>query len=207
MSGTNVSHNAQNANRCSAVDVYPRGVIALHWLLAVALLVELALGWWMQELPKTPPGLRAGWFNLHKSIGITVALALPLRIWWGVTRAKLPRDALPAWQWHASQAAHWALYACMVVMPLSGYLGSTFTKYPVRYFGLTLPDWNRDWPAAKELMSSIHWASVWLFVLLLAAHVAAALWHWSRSDGVCARMGMPPFPHTNEGSARAHQPG
>jgi cytochrome b561 len=207
MSGTNVSHNAQNANRCSAVDVYPRGVIALHWLLAVALLVELALGWWMQELPKTPPGLRAGWFNLHKSIGITVALALPLRIWWGLTRAKLPQGALPAWQWHASQAAHWALYACMVVMPLSGYLGSTFTKYPVRYFGLTLPDWNRDWPAAKELMSSIHWASVWLFVLLLAAHVAAALWHWSRSDGVCARMGMPPFPHTNEGSPRAHQPG
>jgi cytochrome b561 len=207
MSGTNVSHNAQNANRCSAVDVYPRGVIALHWLLAVALLVELALGWWMQELPKTPPGLRAGWFNLHKSIGITVALALPLRIWWGLTRAKLPQGALPAWQWHASQAAHWALYACMVVMPLSGYLGSTFTKYPVRYFGLTLPDWNRDWPAAKELMSSIHWASVWLFVLLLVGHVAAALWHWSRSDGVCARMGMPPLPHTNEGSPRAHQPG
>jgi cytochrome b561 len=204
MSSRNASRGAHDN---SAVDVYPRGVIVLHWLLALALVAELVLGWWMQALPKAPLGLRAGWFNLHKSIGITVALALPLRIWWGVTRAKLPRDALPAWQWQASQAAHWALYACMVVMPLSGYLGSTFTKYPVRYFGVTLPDWNRDWPAAKELMSSIHWASAWLFVLLLAAHVAAALWHWSRGDGVCARMGMPPLPHTNEGSPRAHLPG
>jgi cytochrome b561 len=204
MSSRNASRGAHDN---SAVDVYPRGVIVLHWLLALALVAEIGLGWWMQELPKAPPGLRAGWFNLHKSIGITVALALPLRIWWGVTRAKLPPDALPRWQWQASQAAHWALYACMVAMPLSGYLGSTFTKYPVRYFGITLPDWNRDWPAAKELMSSIHWASVWLFVLLLAVHVVAALWHWSRGDGVCARMGMPALPHSNEGSPRAHLPG
>jgi cytochrome b561 len=204
MSSRNASPQARGN---SSVDVYPRGVIALHWLLALALVAELVLGWWMQELPKAPPGLRAGWFNLHKSIGLTVALALPLRIWWGLTRAKLPRGALPAWQWHASQAAHWMLYACMVVMPLSGYLGSTFTRYPVRYFGITLPDWNRDWPAAKALMSSIHWASAWLFVLLLAVHVAAALWHWSRGDGVCARMGMPALPHTNEGSARAHLSG
>lgn len=201
MSSTNASHSAHD---CSAVDVYPRGVIALHWLLALALAAELALGWWMQELPKAPPGLRAGWFNLHKSIGITVALVLPLRIVWGVTRAKLPRDALPRWQWQASQAAHWALYACMIVMPLSGYLGSTFTRYPVRFFGMALPDWHRDWPAAKALMSSIHTASAWLFVLLLALHVAAALWHWSRDDGICTRMGMPRLPRADADEGRGH---
>jgi cytochrome b561 len=204
MSSTHVSREPHGN---PAVDLYPRGVIALHWLIALALGAELALGWWMQELPKAPPGLRAGWFNLHKSIGITVALALPLRIWWGVTRARLPHDALPRWQRRMSQAAHWALYACMVAMPLSGYLGSTFTRYPVRYFGVALPDWNRDWPAAKALMSSVHWASVWLFVLLLAVHIAAALWHWSRRDGICTRMGMPLLPHADEGSAHAHLPG
>jgi cytochrome b561 len=76
----------------------------------------------------------------------------------------------------------------MLVMPLSGLLGSMFTRYPVRYFGLALPAWNHEWPAAKQLMSSIHYGAAWVFMALIALHIAAALWHWSRRDGVIGRM-------------------
>ena len=51
--------------------------------------------------------------------------------------------------------------------------------------------YNRDWPAAKHLMSSIHYAAVCVFMAVLALHVAAALWHWWRRDGVAERMGLP----------------
>jgi cytochrome b561 len=174
-----------------AVIRYSRAAIALHWILAFALFAQLALGWWMLGLPKSPAGLRAGWFNLHKSIGLTIALLVVLRLVWRLTQADPAATLLPRWQRRAARWAHRLLYACMAAMPLSGYLGSTFTRYPVRYFGMVLPQWNHDWPAAKQLMSSLHYAVAWAFMALLALHVAAALWHWSQRDGVTDRMGVP----------------
>lgn len=178
---------------CSTTNAYTRAAIAIHWLIALALVGQLALGWWMLDIPKSPPGLRAGWFNLHKSIGITLALLVLLRIAWRARRPVAPDASLPRWQRSAARLTHAALYASMLVVPLSGYLGSTFTRYPVKYFGLVLPQWNSEWPAAKELMSSVHYGAVWLLMALIALHVAAALWHWLRRDGVCARMGVPPL--------------
>lgn len=172
-------------------NAHHRITVVLHWVLALSLLAQLALGWWMLDIPKSPPGLRAGWFNLHKSIGLTIFLIVLAQIAWRVRQPVPGHSTLPAWQRRAARLTHGLLYLCMLVIPLSGYLGSTFTRYPVRYFGVVLPDWNRDWPAAKQLMSNIHLAAVWLFMALVALHVAAALWHWWQRDGVSSRMGLP----------------
>lgn len=169
---------------------YSRFAVALHWALAAALFAELALGWWMLDVPKTPPGLRAGWFNLHKSIGLTIALVVLVRLAWRATHPVPGMGALPEWQRQAARLAHAALYLCMVIIPLSGYLGSSFSGYPVRCFGVVLPDWGGDWPAAKALMSVVHEGASWAFTALLALHVGAALWHWSRGDAISARMGL-----------------
>jgi cytochrome b561 len=187
------------ANSSPAVNGYTRIAVAVHWLLALALFAQLALGWWMLDIPKSPPGLRAGWFNLHKSIGLSIAFVVLLRVVWRTTHPVAADASLPSWQRMAARANHAALYALMLVIPLSGYLGSTFTRYPVRYFGIVLPDWNRDWPAAKQLMSGIHYAAVWLLMALIAVHIAAALWHWWRRDTVCARMGLPALRPLNGG--------
>lgn len=173
---------------------YRHATVVLHWVLAAALLVQVALGWWMLDLPKSPPGLRAGWFNLHKSIGLTVALVVLVQIAWRARYCVPSHASLPEWQRRAARVTHALLYLCMLAIPVSGYLGSTFTRYPVRYFGVVLPDWNRDWPAAKELMSAIHYGAVWLFMALVALHAAAALLHWWRRDGVAPRMGLPERP-------------
>src|SRR5689334_12231724 len=101
-----------SSSSSSTTDRYSRAAVALHWLLAVALFVELALGWWMQGVPKSPPGVRAEWFNLHKSIGITVALLLPLRIFVRSRGVRPGHDSLPAWQRRAANIGHVALYAC-----------------------------------------------------------------------------------------------
>src|SRR5436853_478106 len=42
----------------SPSDRYTRTAVILHWLIAALLLVEVAQGWLMQEIPKQPPGLR-----------------------------------------------------------------------------------------------------------------------------------------------------
>lgn len=169
---------------------YSGTAIALHWLVGVLVLGQLALGWWMLELPKSPPGLRAGWFNAHKSIGLTIGLLMLARLWW---RARHPAPALPAslprWQALAARANHWMLYACLLLMPLTGYLGSVFSGYPIRYFGVVLPQWGWASPALKELFSGVHYATVWVLMALIGLHVAAALKHLLvNRDGVFARM-------------------
>jgi cytochrome b561 len=170
---------------------YSRVAIALHWLLAVALIYQVVLGWWMLGLPKTPPGLRAGWFNLHKSVGISIAIVVLVRLAWRMGHGPAPAEGLPAWQQRAAWWSHALLYSCMLGLPLSGYLGSAFSGYPVRYYGAALPAWTPTWPAGKQAMASLHLGLVWLFMGLVTLHVAAALWHWHRRDGVAARMGLP----------------
>jgi cytochrome b561 len=173
---------------------YSRAAVLVHWLLAVALFAQVALGWWMLGLPKLPHGLRAGWFNTHKSIGLTIAAIALVRIVWRTFRPARQSADIPPWQRHAARVNHALLYLCMLALPVSGLLGSNFTVHPVFYFGLRLPGWNHDWPAAKHLMSTVHLCAAWLLMTLATVHVLAAAWHWLRRDGVCARMGVPPPP-------------
>lgn len=171
---------------------YTRIAVLLHWLLAAALVYQLALGWWMVELPKSPPGLRAGWFNWHKSVGIVLFVIVLLRLSWRLAHPAPGHEQLPRWQRIAAEVSHGMLYACMLVLPLSGYLGSSFSGYPVKFFGLVLPSWSAAWPAGKSFMATLHYATVWVLMALIALHVAAALWHWLvKRDGIAQRMGLP----------------
>lgn len=168
---------------------YDRMSVALHWSVGLAILAQFALGWWMIDIPKDPPGIRAWWFNLHKSIGLTLVAFVVLRLVWRATHPAPPLPGtLPRMQRLAALATHWLLYACMLVMPTSGYLGSSFTKYPIRYFGYTLPHWGWEWPAAKAAMSAIHFGAACTLGFLIALHVAGALWHLLRRDGLFSRM-------------------
>jgi cytochrome b561 len=157
---------------------YTAVAVALHWLIAALVLAQLALGWWMIDIPKEPPGQRAYWFNLHKSIGMTIALLVLVRIAW---RFRHPAPALPssvpAWQRRAAAVSHAMLYACLLGMPLAGLLGSTFSGYPIKYFGITLPAWGYKSAPLKEFFSSIHLGFAWVFMALIAFHAAAALKH------------------------------
>jgi cytochrome b561 len=174
---------------------YDGVAVTLHWVIAAGVLAQIALGLWMIEIPKQPVGVRAHWFNLHKSIGLTLALLIIARLAWRLTHRPppLPRS-LPAWQRLAAQANHRLLYFCMIVMPLSGYVGSTFSGYPIRYFGMVLPGWGWKDDTLKELASLAHGSAAWLFVALIAVHVAAALRHLLTRDGIFARMLPGPHP-------------
>lgn len=168
---------------------YGSVALALHWIVAAALVVQVALGWWMVALPKEPPGLRAGWFNAHKSIGITVALLVLLRLAWRWRHAPppLPR-AMPRWQREGARATHWALYACMLALPAAGFAGSLFSGHPIRFFGWPLPLAVGEWSAGKQAMSAVHYAVAVTLMALAGVHVAAALLHVSRRDGIFRRM-------------------
>src|SRR3954469_7359277 len=167
---------------------YDPAAIVLHWLIALVVLGQFALGCWMISLPDRS-GVQAAWYNTHKSLGLTLALLALARLAW---RSRRPPPALPttmpAWQQRAARWTHGGLYACSSALPRTGYLGSSFSGYPIRYFGLALPNWGWKWPAAKLVLGNLHLALNWLLGALVFAHVAAALVHLARRDGLFQRM-------------------
>ena len=169
---------------------YTRTAIALHWIVGLAVLGMIGLGVWMINLPKGVGPFRAEMYNLHKSIGMTVALLVLARIAWRVLHAAPPPpEALPRWQVIASRITHHALYACIVIQPVTGLLGSLASPYPVKYFGYTLPFGRWDLPAAKEFLSVAHLVNASVLAILILVHLGAVLHHLLIvRDGIFRRM-------------------
>ncbi|HKP67441.1 MAG TPA: cytochrome b [Casimicrobiaceae bacterium] len=167
---------------------YSRTAVALHWLIAALFIGQFAWGWLMQEIPKSPPGLRADAFNVHKSIGLCLLGLMLFRLGWRIAHPPPALPALPAWQAHLARATHVALYVALLVQPLSGYLGSVWSGYPVKWFGITLPAWGAPSPELKDAMSNVHLVTSFVLLTLVLLHVAGALHHALRRDGIVSRM-------------------
>jgi len=172
----------------SPSDRYTRTAVILHWMIAALLLVEVAQGWLMQEIPKQPPGLRADQFNLHKSFGLVLFALLLVRLGWRLLNPPPPMVGVARWQIRAAKTNHAILYIAMLVLPLSGYLGSVFSGYPIKWFGIMLPSWGTQNAAVKDLMSTVHWATSWILVASTTLHIAGALKHELAGQHVMARM-------------------
>src|SRR6266571_387096 len=85
-------------------DRYSGAAITLHWLTAVLIVANLALGLSMVPLPISPRKLQ--WYAWHKWIGITVFLLTSARLLWRQARPPPPQVAMPEWQRRAALAAH-----------------------------------------------------------------------------------------------------
>ena len=186
-----------------AATRYTKTAVIVHWVMAAVVFGQFAFGWLMQQIPKSPPGMRADAFNFHKSVGLCLLALVLFRLGWRLAHPPPPLPAMPAWRARAATATHVALYAALVVMPIAGYLGSVWSGYPVKWFGITLPAWGGNVPALKTLMSNVHLATSFVLLSLVALHVAAALQHALRGDGIAARMSLPPpAPTSTTGPAR-----
>ena len=118
---------------------YDAVAVALHWLIGVALLVQITFGFLLDEIAPRGTPSRSAVINLHKSFGLMLAVAILARLAWRLGHRAPPWPAtMPAWQQRAATRSHCALYACMLLMPASGYVASNFSKHGVKFFGLAL---------------------------------------------------------------------
>jgi cytochrome b561 len=168
---------------------YTRIAIALHWLIALWLLGQIVLGWYLDEIPRGTPA-RSWYVNLHKSTGLTLGLLIVFRLFWRwLHRPPSLPSSLPAWERIAARASHLALYICMLTMPLTGYIASNFSKFGVRYFNaVLLPPWGIEDPRIYAFFNGAHVVTSYVFVALIVVHVIGALRHLFLRDGIFQRM-------------------
>ena len=181
----------------SATARYDRVQIILHWVIAVIILSMIVLGLYMVGLPKQselPAGeesVRAFYFLLHKSLGITAAFLIVLRVFWRLThKAPALPDNISKWQQKAAGAVHGLFYVLMVAMPLSGYMQSTYSKYSTKFWGIKLPRLAEADQGMREFYSQIHECLAFLLIALIVIHLAAVAKHRLAGTTISDRMSL-----------------
>lgn len=177
---------------------YGQAAKLFHWLTVLIVMIVLTAGWLMVE--ETPHGdaLQTGPFLWHKFFGLLVFGLSVLRLLWRQKNPPPPfPPSLPAWQRRIAVLTHAALYALLIILPLSGFLGLTFTGIePGRLLaGLSpLPSSNGLFDLSSSgqmagLLLTGHALLASVLVFLIALHIAAALkHHFVDRDDVLLRM-------------------
>ena len=170
----------------------------LHWLIAIAIFGMFALGWYMSELPKEAPkqmafdlfdwgivtwqvaeeiSVRTFYFNLHKSLGVTIFALILFRIFWRFTH-KPPAilNTYKAWERKLANGAHHLLYLLMVALPVSGIIMAVASKYGIKWFGLEFIG-GLDNKPLREAFKEVHEIVGVIMLLVIILHIAGALKH------------------------------
>jgi|SRR5579864_1209766 len=171
-------------------DRYGTIAMTLHWVIVALIAATFVLAWVLPR--RSAPGYE-GWLSLHKSVGLMVlVLALGRLAWRRVNPVALARGLAPI-EVKLSHVTHLLLYAILIIIPVSGYLFSSWDGEGVTLFGLvhlgtpftTDRGLARPWELAHRLGQYVVYAIVGL-------HVLAALYHYFvKRDQVLQRM-LPP---------------
>jgi cytochrome b561 len=164
---------------------YTYPAMLFHWGQAVLIAWLLWLGYTMVDLPKGAE--RSAAYSLHKSLGLLVLFLTMLRLLWR-WRHVPPALTVHGWERKMAHGTHLLLYAFLIFAPLAGYLLSSFTQFPLKFFGLEVM--KVGWPdeALNGFFKQAHVILVWSGALLIALHVAGAIKHALQGEGVLYRM-------------------
>ena len=159
---------------------------ALHWGMAVLIVSLLALG---LRLSSMQPDLSTLWlYGLHKTLGLTVLALVLLRVIWHRISPP-PAPLAPGWQRRAARLGHLALYVLLVVIPLSGWIGSSATGidtvFADRWVVPPIAPLSEAWETAAF---TLHDIATKLLMALLVLHALAALHHELAGQGTLTRM-------------------
>ncbi len=161
----------------------------LHWTVVVLILVMAYLGLTMGDLPNGPDKIQT--YALHKSIGITILGLVALRLLWRFyAGTPHPVPGSPRWQERIASITHWAIYALLFSIPLSGWVLNSAAGFPLQWFHLiNLPHIVGKSHDLHDQAAEAHEIMFWILVLLIVAHAAAAFYHHLfQRDATLARM-------------------
>jgi cytochrome b561 len=161
----------------------------LHWLVALLVFFLIPAGLVMARLD--PGETQDRLFVLHESFGLTALALMILRVANRWRTRPSPAPSLSATERAVSIVVHRALYVLLIVTPLIGWFALSAFGLGPSFF------WIGEGPAplaknedlAKSLFQ-LHLAGAVLIGALALLHIAAALAHARKRDGVVSRMSL-----------------
>lgn len=175
---------------------------ACHWIIAAAFILSYPFVYyviWVLEANRKDP-LFLPVLNVHWFLGIVVGVLVIPRLIWRVMGEE-PEEVPGSDIEHVlSKLAHWGLYGLMIVMPLTGYLGTGgTTSATIDLYLFTIPRFPNtqlfqilqiDWVTFEPVMDAVHhFVGKWVAWAVVLLHVAAAFYHhFVRHDTVLVRM-------------------
>ncbi len=168
--------------------------IAFHWVMAALVLFQIGWGFWTDWM--MPGGDKVRAYEIHSAAGLPVLLLAMMRGVWRLLIDDPYNDAdRLGWQTTVAHVTAYLFYLTFLTLPLSGWVmwSSVAAPGPL-YLGGILP-----WPQVPldglatltryrilDIAEDVHIASVIVLLVLIPAHVGAALKHhfWDRHDVV-----------------------
>lgn len=167
------------------------GLVAIlfHWTIAALVIAMIAIGLYMTDLSVSP--LKMKLYRWHKQIGVIVLALVCLRLAWRTQNiVPLQSPTVPRWQVLAAKGVHFALYALLILLPLTGWSASSAGGVPVSFFGLfLLPDFV---PTNHTLFSTFietHHILAFIIIGIICVHIAAIFQHLLiHKENILSRM-------------------
>ncbi|HTX49045.1 MAG TPA: cytochrome b/b6 domain-containing protein [Caulobacteraceae bacterium] len=187
------------ANRAAAAGRrYDVVSIWLHWIIAALVVVQLCLGWYMNEvLPEHSPA-KPQVLTIHISVGLTILILVLIRIGVRLTHPAPPLPPeLPLWERILARATHVLFYLLLLALPLTGWTLVSLGTRPIHFWGLPWPHLPgvhavfgspAPRPVRERLAHVQVYILIWIVLLNLALHVVGALWLQFGKSPVLWRM-------------------
>jgi cytochrome b561 len=159
----------------------------IHWTMMLLIIGQLALGLRIADME---PGLANLWlYGLHKTVGFGILALVLVRIAWHlVTPPPVPLGPRNAAFW-AARTAHWALYALVIAIPLTGWAGSSATGIDVMIADRwTVPPLVEASEDGEAYWFRLHDILTKLLIGLITVHMLGAFKREMEGDGTLTRM-------------------
>ena len=164
--------------------------IVLHWAIFILIFANVIFGDWMEE---ALPSEKLGYFQLHKSVGLTVLALSLVRLGWrfGHPWPSFP-ETMATWERWLARGTHILFYVLMIGVPLLGWAAVSAGGSPeVPLYG-AIPAPNLPIAQGRDLseaLGGLHKTMVTAIYVVLAVHVLGALKHqFLDRDEVLHRM-------------------
>lgn len=175
---------------------YTQVAKALHWLIALLIISEIAGGLIMTSLPFSDTKFTI--YQFHKSFGLTILTLSLFRLYWRLTHRPPAPVRMPPWQERLAKVTHVAFYALMIGIPLAGWLmvSASTTGIPTKLF-FVIPVPHLPVPVSEgseHFFEEVHEILAKAAIGLIVLHIAAALKHQFKDrDRTLVRMLPEPF--------------
>jgi cytochrome b561 len=121
--------------------------------------------------------------SLHELLGMSVFALTLLRVSWRALFPPPKSPEMPAWMELGARLGHWAIYALLILVPLTSIFGAWFEGHPLTLLGLG--NIQPPFPPSRAFglwLADLHGWLGNVLIWLAGFHAVAALYHhfWRR---------------------------